>query len=98
MDDKPLTDSQQKKNQAVEDEKFKKIPTTKTGMGDEILPTLEDIKKGFKKFGDKTKEFGGEIIDKIFPKEPTPIKKAKGGLVTRADGAAKRGKTKGRTV
>lgn len=90
MDDKPLTDSQQKKNQAVEDEKFKKIPTTKTGMGDEVLPTLEDIKKGFKKLRDG--------VGEMFQKEPAPVKKAKGGLVTRADGAAKRGKTKGRTV
>ena len=47
------------------------------------------------KFGNKAKEFGGRVIDKIFQE---PVKKAKGGLVTRADGAAKRGKTKGRTV
>jgi len=71
--------------------------TTKTGMGDTYLPTIEDIKEGAKKFGNKAKEFGSEAIKKIFPKEP-PVKKAKGGLVTRADGAAKRGKTKGRTV
>ena len=95
--EKPPTDSQRKKDQAAEDEKFKKIPTTKTEMGDTYLPTIEDITKGVKKFGDKAKEFGGRVIDKILP-EPTPVKKAKGGLVTRADGAAKRGKTKGRTV
>lgn len=104
MDDKPLTNSQRAEAKAIQDNKDKRIrkleekaPTTKTEMGDTYLPTIEDITKGVKKFGDKAKEFGGRVIDKILP-EPTPVKKAKGGLVTRADGAAKRGKTKGRTV
>jgi hypothetical protein len=106
MDDK-FTDSQRAKDKAIQDAQAKKdkeimkleanAPTTKTEMGERILPTLKGIKDGVEKFGNKAKEFGGRVIDKILP-EPTPIKKAKGGLVTRADGAAKRGKTKGRTV
>ena len=108
MDDK-FTDSQRVKAKAIQDaqdEKDREIiasedeaTTTKKGMGRPpvVLPTIEDITKGVKKFGNKAKEFGGRVIDKILP-EPTPVKKAKGGLVTRADGAAKRGKTKGRTV
>ena len=106
MDNKPLTNSQRAEAKAIQDDKDKRImdlekeaPTTKTEMGRPpvVLPTIEDITKGVKKFGNKAKEFGGRVIDKILP-EPTPVKKAKGGLVTRADGAAKRGKTKGRTV
>jgi hypothetical protein len=113
MDDK-FTDSQRAKAKAIQDAQDeedkrimaleKKAPTTKTEMGERILPPLKGIKDGVEKFGDKAKEFGnkakefgGRVIDKILP-EPTPVKKAKGGLVTRADGAAKRGKTKGRTV
>jgi hypothetical protein len=106
MDDN-FTDSQQVKKKAIQDaqdekdERIRKLeekaPTTKTEMGERILPTLKGIKDGVEKFGNKAKEFGGRVIDKILP-EPTPVKKAKGGLVTRADGAAKRGKTKGRTV
>ena len=107
MDNKPLTNSQRAEAKAIQDEKDREImalenkaltkDTTKTNMGKRILPTLKGIKDGVEKFGDKAKEFGGRVIDKILP-EPTPVKKAKGGLVTRADGAAKRGKTKGRTV
>ena len=104
MDNKPLTNSQRAEAKAIQDDKDERIrkleadaPTTKTNMGDTYLPTIEDITKGVKKFGNKAKEFGGRVIDKILP-EPTPVKKAKGGLVTRADGAAKRGKTKGRTI
>jgi len=106
MDDK-FTDSQRVKAKAIqdaqdeEDERIRKLeekaPTTKTEMGERILPTLKGIKDGVEKFGDKAKKFGSEAIKKIFPEEP-PVKKAKGGLVTRADGAAKRGKTKGRTI
>ena len=104
MDNKPLTNSQRAEAKAIqddEDERIRKLeekaPTTKTEMGRPpvVLPTIEDITKGVKKFGNKAKEFGGRVIDKIFQE---PVKKAKGGLVTRADGAAKRGKTKGRTV
>ena len=102
MDNKPLTNSQRAEAKAIQDEKDreimdleKKAPTTKTEMGERILPTLKGIKDGVEKFGNKAKEFGGRVIDKIFQE---PVKKAKGGLVTRADGAAKRGKTKGRTV
>lgn len=107
MDDK-FTDSQRVKAKAIQDaqdekdERIRKLEnealtkyTTKTNMGDKYLPTIEDIKNFGEKFGDKAKEFGGRVIDKIFQE---PVKKAKGGSVTRADGAAKRGKTKGRTV
>ena len=104
MDNKPLTNSQRAEAKATQDDEDARIrkledeaPTTKTNMGKRILPTLKGIKDGVEKFGDKAKEFGGRVIDKILP-EPTPVKKAKGGLVTRADGAAKRCKTKGRTV
>ena len=94
MDDKPLTNSQRAEAKAIQDDEDKRImdlekkaPTTKTNMGDTYLPTKEDIKKGFEKLRDG--------VGKIFQE---PVKKAKGGSVTRADGAAKRGKTKGRTV
>ena len=106
MDDK-FTDSQRAKAKAIQDaqdeedkrirELEEKAPTTKTEMGKRVLPTLKGIKDGVEKFGGEVKKFGSEAIKKIFPEEP-PVKKAKGGLVTRADGAAKRGKTKGRTI
>jgi len=58
------------------------------------IMTPEEIEEDFPKelkFGDKGYSRGVIRTDGV-------VKKAKGGLVTRADGAAKRGKTKGRTI
>ena len=139
---------QEAKDAAV-NKKIDKAPTTRTGMGTSVLPTIEGIKEFGGKVKDKAAEYGAAAIDKMFPslgelsnmkretrdlerkaeqvraqealdhkaeqvrrnkgrkpeglKAGGAVKMAKGGLVKssasrRADGAAQRGKTKGRTL
>jgi hypothetical protein len=42
--------------------------------------------------------YNRSITNPETPKEPAPVKKAKGGYVRAADGVAQRGKTKGKLV
>ena len=153
---KPTTAEMQAMQEAKDAAVNKQIdsaPTTRTGMGASVLPTIEGIKEGIKEFGGKfnakAEEYGAAAIGKMFPslgevsrmdreirdlerkkkqdraqevldnkaeqvrrnkgrkpegkKAGGAVKMAKGGSVKssasrRADGAAKKGKTKGRIL